>query len=80
VLEIVLHLFRYFRMHPQRLGAFLGASKRSFGGTDARKLLAGGRDHANVHNHFNFDRHLTDRQTYKTGRSAALAEWQNLMA
>lgn len=36
--------------------------------------------HANVHNHFNLDRHLTDRQTYKTARSAALAEWQNLIA
>ena len=36
--------------------------------------------HANVHNHFNSDRHLSDRQTYKTNRSAALAEWQNLMA
>jgi putative transposase len=36
--------------------------------------------HPNVHNHFNLDRHLIDRQTYKTARSAALAEWQNLMA
>ena len=36
--------------------------------------------HANVHNHFNQDRHLIDRQTYKANRSAALAEWQNLMA
>ena len=36
--------------------------------------------HANVHNHFNNDRHLTDRQTYKEKRSAALAEWQTLMA
>ena len=36
--------------------------------------------HANVHNHFNLDRHLMDRQTYKARRSAALAEWQNLMA
>lgn len=36
--------------------------------------------HANVHNHFNSDRHLTDRQTYKATRSVALAEWQNLMA
>ena len=35
--------------------------------------------HANVHNHFNSDRHLTDRQTYKANRSTALAEWQNLM-
>jgi len=30
--------------------------------------------HANVYNHFNTDRHLTDRQTYKANRSAALAE------
>ena len=36
--------------------------------------------HANVHNHFNLERHLVDRETYKTRRSAALAEWQNLMA
>lgn len=36
--------------------------------------------HANVHNHFNSDRHLIDRQTYKANRSAALTEWQNLMA
>ena len=36
--------------------------------------------HANIHNHFNSQRHLVDRQTYKTARSAALAEWQTLMA
>ena len=36
--------------------------------------------HANVHNHFNLERHLIDRQTYKTRRSVALAEWQTLMA
>jgi putative transposase len=36
--------------------------------------------HANVHNHFNLDRHLTDRKIFKTARSAALAEWWNLMA
>jgi putative transposase len=36
--------------------------------------------HANVHNHFNLERHLVDRETYKTRRSAALAEWQSLMA
>ena len=34
--------------------------------------------HANIHNHFNSERHLIDRQTYKTRRSAALAEWQLL--
>ncbi|MEO0420275.1 MAG: IS6 family transposase [Pseudomonadota bacterium] len=29
--------------------------------------------HANIHNHFNSERHLIDRQTYKANRSAALA-------
>jgi len=36
--------------------------------------------HANVHNHFQLERHLVDRDTYKKRRSAALAEWQNLVA
>ena len=36
--------------------------------------------HASVHNHFNKDRHLIDRQTCKTRRSVAQAEWQNLAA
>ena len=35
--------------------------------------------HASISNHLNSERHLIDRQTYKTRRSAALAEWQNLM-
>jgi putative transposase len=34
--------------------------------------------HANVYNHFNLERQLVDRQTYKNRRSAALAEWQIL--
>ena len=34
--------------------------------------------HANVHNHFNSERHLVDRATFKLRRSAALAEWQLL--
>ena len=36
--------------------------------------------HANVHNHFNQERHLVDRKTYKERRSAALVEWQTLMS
>jgi putative transposase len=36
--------------------------------------------HANVHNHFNTERHLVDRSTFKTRRSAALAEWQQLFS
>ena len=35
--------------------------------------------HANVHNHFNQERHLIDRLTYKERRSIALAGWQLLM-
>jgi putative transposase len=35
---------------------------------------------ASVHDHFNLERHLIDRETYKTRRSAALTEWQSLMA
>ncbi|WP_293876128.1 MULTISPECIES: IS6 family transposase [unclassified Sphingomonas] len=34
--------------------------------------------HANIHNHFNLERHLIDRETYRTRRCAALAEWQML--
>ncbi|WP_415644285.1 DDE-type integrase/transposase/recombinase [Sphingomonas antarctica] len=34
--------------------------------------------HASVSNHFNTERHLVDRQTFKERRSAALAEWKSL--
>jgi len=34
--------------------------------------------HAAFHNHFNQDRHLINRETYKAQRSAALAEWKTL--
>jgi len=36
--------------------------------------------HASLHNHFNQERHLTDRKTYKERRSAAFTEWSNLAA
>jgi putative transposase len=36
--------------------------------------------HANVHNHFNTERHLVDRSTFKLRRSAALAEWRSLFS
>ena len=36
--------------------------------------------HASISNHFQSQRHLVDRQTYKALRSAALAEWQSLAA
>ena len=36
--------------------------------------------HASFHNHFARERHLTDRDTFKANRSAALAEWRTLAA
>ena len=36
--------------------------------------------HAEVHNHFNQERHLVTRQTYKQRRASALAEWRALAA
>jgi len=36
--------------------------------------------HASIHNHFNLDRHLNRRETFKQDRSAALAEWRQLVA
>jgi putative transposase len=36
--------------------------------------------HAQVHNHFNQERHLVTRQVYKRRRLAALAEWRTLVA
>lgn len=36
--------------------------------------------HAQVHNHFNQERHLVTRQVYKRRRYAALAEWNRLTA
>jgi len=36
--------------------------------------------HANISNHFSLERHLISRENYKQRRSAAFAEWQNLMS
>ncbi|ABD25903.1 transposase [Novosphingobium aromaticivorans DSM 12444] len=36
--------------------------------------------HASIHNHFSQERHLVDRLTFKVRRSAALVEWQSLVA
>ena len=42
-------------------------------------LQMSGSVHANLHNHFNQERHLVSRQEYKVRRSAALAERQNVV-
>ena len=36
--------------------------------------------HADVSNHFNLDRHLSQRQHFKANRTTALAEWRQLAA
>ncbi|WP_091741329.1 IS6 family transposase [Phenylobacterium immobile] len=36
--------------------------------------------HGTVHNHFNQERHLISRDLYRERRSAALAEWREVMA
>ena len=36
--------------------------------------------HASIHNHFNQERHLYNREDFKLNRSAALAEWRRLAA
>ena len=36
--------------------------------------------HAQIYNHFNHERHLESRQTYKQKRSAALIEWFQIYA
>jgi putative transposase len=32
--------------------------------------------YASIHNHFNLERHLTPRKTFKQNRAAAMAEWR----
>ena len=36
--------------------------------------------HASIHNHFNLERHIAPRNTFKEKRSAALIEWLRLGA
>jgi len=36
--------------------------------------------HSSVHNHFNLERHLNDRNWFKENREIALAEWRQLAA
>ena len=36
--------------------------------------------HANLHNHFNLERHIVDRKTFKARRAAALANWRQIAA
>ena len=46
----------------------------------ARSLQKFAAIHASIHNHFNQERHLYNRQDFKLNRTAALAEWRQLLA
>jgi putative transposase len=59
-----------FRRRERAMAKFRSAkSLRKFAST-----------HASVHNHFNQERHLHNRENFKLNRSAALAEWRQLAA
>ncbi len=50
----------------------------TFRGVKTRQKFAA--IHASIHNHFNQDRHLNRRYTFKKMRFAGLAEWRQLAA
>ena len=47
---------------------------------DIKTLQKFAATHASIHNHFNQERHLYNREDFKLNRSAALAEWRQLAA
>ena len=47
---------------------------------DIKTLQKFAANHASIHNHFNQERHLYNRENFKFNRSAALAEWRQLAA
>ena len=47
---------------------------------DIKTLQKFAATHASIHNHFNQERHLYNRDNFKLNRSAALAEWRQLAA
>ncbi len=46
---------------------------------DIKTLQKFASTHASIHNHFNHDRHLKSRDTFKKNRLAALAEWRQIV-
>jgi putative transposase len=47
---------------------------------DAKTLQKYASVHASIFNHFNWDRHLIPRESFKQNHSAALAEWRQMAA
>jgi putative transposase len=62
--------YQPFRRREQAMAKFRGMKT-------LQKFAAA---HASIHNHFNHDRHLNPRDIFKQNRSAALAEWRQLVA
>ena len=65
------------KIHTSRFEGREGAMSKF---RDVKTLQKFGSIHASIHNHFNLDRHLNSRETFKQNRSAALAEWRQLAA
>jgi hypothetical protein len=63
--------FRYFETSPEiiRLAVMMYVRLQKFVSI-----------HGSVFNHFNQERHLNSRATYKVQREATLIEWQQLCA
>ena len=47
---------------------------------DAKPLQSFASIHVSIHNHFNLERHLTSRETFKQNHAAAMAEWRQRAA
>ena len=75
---------------PAVVGSTTGPRTRTSRSDDGEGALAKFRDvktlqkfaavHASIHNHFNHERHLNRRDTFKQARAAAVAEWRQLAA
>ncbi len=71
--------FRQWRWHLDEMYVKLNGERSTYGGRSTRRARSSRAISPGPATHFNSERHLVDRQTYKTRRSAALAEWQSLM-
>ena len=70
----VLAVFSTKRRDRKAARAFLKRAMARF--RDIKTLQKFASAHASIHNHFNHDRHLKSRDTFKKNRLAALDEWR----
>ncbi len=45
-----------------------------------KSLQKFGLDYTTLHSHFNLERHVVDRKTYRERRSTKVAEWRQIAA